>query len=83
MNYTDAEKKLLGRIGRSEDGRELAALLSRMKQFHSSIDGIEGGDYGAQVEGRKLFIQFADDFIGLLTTKERTMKYQDVDDYRS
>ncbi len=72
MDYTDKEKRFLSALGRTDDGRDLLALFTRAKAHYSSIAGISpGGDYGAQVEGRKIFIKFIEDIESRMKTQSR------------
>ena len=83
MEFTAKEKRFLSHLGRTENGRDLIAVLNRAKNFYSQIDDIDGakGDYGAQVEGRKLFKSFVKKITDAIETKEHIDKVQDVDDY--
>lgn len=82
MEFSDAEKKFLSRLGRNEDGKDLVALFKKAKAHYSSIDSIANtADYGAQVEGRKLFITFVDTLISKITTQEHVSRPLDPEDY--
>jgi hypothetical protein len=70
MIFNDKDRKTLSQIGRASDGRELVNILNRAKNVLSQVDDITG-DYAAQVEGRKLFKQFALDMIDCLQSKPR------------
>jgi len=82
IQLSDAERKALSSLGRSEHGRELVVILSRLKNEMSSINSIDGaGDYGAQVEGRKLFASLIDAIVKAVEQQKRTPRALDQDDY--
>lgn len=69
-------------MGRTEYGRDLVAILKRAKNHYSSISGIDGGkDYGAQVEGRKLFVEFIEELTTAIETKKREVRPKEAEDY--
>lgn len=74
MQFTSQERVFLQRLGRSEEGRDLSIILERAKAHYSSIAGIDGSkDYGAQVEGRRLFVEFVDDLVKEIMTRKRNV----------
>ncbi len=77
----DKDKKTLSRIGRGPEGRELINILSRASASLSSIDDIKEGDYGAQVEGRKLFKTFVKHLIESLSSEARIAKPIETDEF--
>lgn len=82
MDFTEQDKKVLSHLGRTEDGRDLLHILRRAKNHYSSIATIDSkGDYGAQVEGRRIFISFVDDLMSRLEVKNVPHRKKDVDDY--
>jgi hypothetical protein len=82
MIFLDNEKKFLQALGRSSEGRELVQILERVKKEFSSIDSIDGTkDYGAQVEGRKLFGTFVDALTKQIMTQKHVVRPLDRDDY--
>lgn len=70
-------------MGRREEGRDLVNILKRAKNHYNSIGSIDpnGGDYGAQIEGRRLFGQFIDTLCETIETKERQMHAKDQEDF--
>jgi hypothetical protein len=82
MLFTDNEKKFLKSIGRTPVGSDLVAILNRAKQEYSSISSIKSGeDYGAQVEGRKLFVSFLDKLTAEITIQKHSVRPIEHDDY--
>lgn len=82
MLLTDNEKKFLKSLGRTAHGTELVSILNRAKQEYSSISSIKSGeDYGAQVEGRKLFVAFLEKLTAEITTQKHLVRPIDGDDY--
>lgn len=82
MIFTPKEQRFLQDLGRGENGRDLINLLTRANQEYSSINGIDGGkDYGAQVEGRKLFVEFANELIEQMKTKTHVPRPTNIEDY--
>lgn len=64
MDFTPDEINLFREVGRTETGRQLIGVLNRAKNHYASISTIDGkGDYGAQVEGRRIFVDFVDSLI--------------------
>lgn len=69
-------------MGRRSDGQRLASIFERAKDHYSSIDNIEkGSDYGAAVEGAKLFRAFADEIIKPIVVQKHQVKPKAIDDY--
>lgn len=55
ITFTRREEKILSAIGNSNRGPQFIEILERLSRETSAVDTITEGDYGAQVEGRKLF----------------------------
>ena len=66
-NLTKEDNQLLRSLGSSTIGREFIELLERMSIGIGDVTGING-DYGAQVEGRKV----AKGFVNMLIEKMKT-----------
>lgn len=82
IQFSETERKALSALGRSEHGRDLVVVLSRLKNEMSSINSIDGkGDYGAQVEGRKLFASLVDAIVHAVEQQKRTPHALDQDDF--
>ena len=83
IQLNEQERKFLQALGRRPDGQRFAAILERAKNEMSSIDSIESNanDYGAQVEGRKLFCSFAEQIIKEIKTKRHDTRPLEIDDY--
>lgn len=73
--FTDHDKKVLSVIGRNPYGKELIEILRRARDASSSLDGIDrNGDVPAQVQGRLIFKDFADELIERLGYSKRVPK---------
>lgn len=82
FQLTEQEKKFLQAMGRRADGQRLASIFERAKEHYSSINNIEQGvDYGAAVEGAKLFNAFADDIIKGIKVQKHNTRPIAIDDY--
>lgn len=82
MSFTNEEKRFLAHISTTENGRDLVALLNHAKDHYSSINTIDSkADYGAQVEGRKLFIKFIDDLVTQMNVRRRNPQPVRTEDY--
>jgi hypothetical protein len=57
MELKPEQKKILAAVGKGDYGRSLIKLFDEIRNSMSNLDDIEG-DYGAQVEGRKIFRKF-------------------------
>lgn len=69
-------------MGRRSDGQRLASIFERAVIEMSSIDSIEAGaNYGAEVEGRKIFSKFAKTLIKEIKTQKHQVRPKEVDDY--
>ena len=55
-------------VGKGEYGRSLIRLFEDVRNSMSNLDEISG-DYGAQVEGRKIFRNFCKGIIDAMKTK--------------
>lgn len=79
--YSPDERKILEAIGRGDLAAQLVVTLKRMRSHYASIDSIDGsGDYGAQVEGRRIFVEFIDDLTAQVAPKPRTLARPPVGD---
>lgn len=58
MNLNTEQRKILKSVGHSALGRDFIDVLNQLRDDMSMVDDIEN-DYAAQVEGRKIFRQFA------------------------
>lgn len=64
LDLSEHDKRVLSSVGHGPYGKELIAIIAKAKAQLSSLDGIErGGDYSAEVEGRLLFKDFAENLI--------------------
>lgn len=82
LDITPQETKLLQRVYRSEDGKALVEFLNKQKNKLSSVDSIESGkDYGAQVEGRKLFKDIVEQITNIMETNKHKINPLEIDDY--
>lgn len=82
FQLTEQDRKFLQAMGRRADGLRLASIFERAKEYYSSIDSIEKGvDYGAAVEGAKLFKAFADEIIKPIKAQRHSTKPLAIDDY--
>lgn len=63
------ERLLLRSIGQTGNGAAFVHLLEKLKNDMSSVDSIPPGstDYGAQVEGRRLFKEFIKELTRCMT----------------
>lgn len=76
--FNAREKQILSSIGKQPDGRILVAMLKRRRDELLSVDSIDGtGDYGAQVEGRKLFKTIVNEFISAMQMEKKPMMQDD------
>lgn len=74
------EKSVLSRVGHGAYGKELIDILKKVRRQASSIDGLKpGADHNAQIEGRLLFTQYADELIKYLEFEERKHRPRDPD----
>lgn len=75
-DFTQNEKDFLRKLGSTGNGRELIILFEKLKYKLDRTSSIpEGSDYGAQVEGRKLTVDFFDKMI--LTMRTNTKNFVD------
>jgi len=82
MDFTPQESRFLQNLGRTEQGRDLVKILNRAKDYYSSISSIDGSkDYGAQVEGRKLFGEFVKNLTQTIETQKHRVRPLEQDDY--
>lgn len=82
FQLTEQDRKFLQTLGRRADGQRLASIFERAKEHYSSINNIEKGvDYGAAVEGAKLFTQFSDDIIKNIKVQKHNTRPLAIDDY--
>lgn len=79
FDLNDIQAKLLRRIGNTVDGKSLIKLLQEICVKISDVDDIEG-DYGAQVEGRKLVKQAFKTLIEGIESRQQQGNPQDDDD---
>ena len=82
MILTDKEKKRLKTIGQTFQGTEMADILNGIKARMSTVDDITD-NYGAQVEGRKIFNEIVKEIVAAIHSKDRprTRRDEDVDDF--
>jgi len=73
MELTPEQKKILIAIGKGDYGRSLIKLFEEIRNSMSNLDDIEG-DYGAQVEGRKIFRKFCKGIIDTMREKQEQEK---------
>lgn len=82
LELSEQERRLLQSLGQTTHGRGLVSILNRYKDHFSSVDTIKGGgDYGAQVEGRKIFREFAKEIIQALNSSPKSDKRDEPDDF--
>lgn len=75
--FTELEKRFLQALGKTENGKQLIELFGRMRDTYADIDTIEpGSDYGAEVEGRKMFKTFIKD----ITTQMKSRPHGKIGD---
>ena len=72
IEISEHEKKVLSNVGHGAYGRDLVAIMRKVKAQVCSLEGIEpGGDHNAEVEGRLLFKTFADEILKYLELEFR------------
>ncbi len=82
IQFTPQETRFLQSLGRSETGRDLTELFRSIKQQLSSVNSIDSTkDYGAQVEGRKLFAEFIDEIVNIIEVRKHKVKALSPEDY--
>lgn len=82
FDLTEKDKKTLSAIGRSDHGRDLLDIIVRMMEACASIQGIAAGaDYGAEVEGRKIFLEFAADLTANLKRQARVSREKEPESF--
>lgn len=69
---SDKEKKFLRDFATSPDGMKMKKLLDNIIRAADSVSGINtSGDYGAQVEGRKIAKKLFEDITAEMVVKRR------------
>lgn len=79
MDLTPEEKQLLRSISTTSFGRDLNRLLIRLRDEATDLDSIDGGDYGAQVEGRKIVKKVLNTIIEQTSSRNTTSRSPQVD----
>ncbi len=78
-DFSKSESDFLKRFGETSNGKELLALLERIKSKTDRASSIPAGaDYGAQVEGRRLVNTLFTDIINHMNKKERNRSDREV-----
>ena len=81
FSFSKDDLMFLRRLGDTPDGAELVQMFNKMKPVIADSSEITG-DYGAQVEGRKLAKKFIVTIVNAMTKKEQsTQDFADDDDY--
>lgn len=78
--FTHEEEKILTELAKSIHAPGLVRILKRIKDKMGDVDDITG-DYGAQVEGRKLFKKMAGDLITRLERPEARGRRMESTDF--
>lgn len=82
IELSEHDKRVLASVGHGAYGRELVQIVQKAKGQIASLDGLERGkDHNAEVEGRLLFTDFANELIRHLTFEKRPKKNLEKDDY--
>lgn len=77
--FNKTEEEFLKRFGGTSNGKEVLALLERIKVKADSASAIpKGADYGAQVEGRRLVTSLLTDITDLMNKKEKYTEKPEV-----
>lgn len=80
ITISEKDKKTLKLLGRTNYGPEVIAMFNGLMTQADSVADITG-DYGAQVEGRKICRHFISDIIEALTVKDRQFNRIGEDDW--
>lgn len=81
MSFDQREKAILSSIGQNTHGNVLVGIMKRRRDELSDTDTIPtNANYGAEVEGRKLFKKWAKEFIDALSQKQTQRSPDDIDE---
>lgn len=76
------DKEVLSRIGRGAYGKELVAILQKVRRKNLSLEGVDvSREIDAQVQGRLIFKVFADEIIASLSFQPQHPHPLERDDY--
>lgn len=69
-------------MGRTQNGRDMVAVLEEAKAHYSAINTIDKNrDANAQIEGRQLMCEMIDDLIKMIQRQKHRVKPGQVDDF--
>ncbi len=78
IEISDHDKRVLSSVGKGAYGKELMEIFTKVKRQLCSLEHLESGsDHNADVEGRLLFKQFADELIGYMSLEKRASRQRE------
>ena len=82
IELSEHDKRVLSSVGHGAYGSELVQIIKKIRDQSASLEGLKpGGDHNAEVEGRLLFKEFADELIKNLSFQKRGPRPLDPADF--